>query len=157
MSDDDRASLTSIQSLHASPDSITSKSPELLDQLQSRRTRFRCIELVTRVRAMTMELLPVEVNHASITEPTSRVITPQVISTYMAAAGDFHEAVCGPASGTITIFDCLCSFRMLFCAPGATSCMRQIITRRTMAKITAERLLVKCSRVVWFICLLQTD
>lgn len=73
MSDGERASLTSIQSLHASADSIT--------------------KLVTRVRAMTLELLPVEVTPASINEPTSRVITPQVISTYIAAAGDFHEAL----------------------------------------------------------------
>ena len=42
---------------------------------------------------MTLELLPVEVTPASINEPTSRVITPQVIHTYIAAAGDFHEAV----------------------------------------------------------------
>jgi hypothetical protein len=41
--------------------------------------------------------LPVEVVPATINEPTSRIITPQVISTYLAAAGDFHEAVCGPA------------------------------------------------------------
>ena len=34
MSGDDRGSLTSIQSLHASPDSVTSKSPEFSDQLQ---------------------------------------------------------------------------------------------------------------------------
>lgn len=32
MSGDDHASFASIQSLHASPDSITSKSPEFLDQ-----------------------------------------------------------------------------------------------------------------------------
>ncbi|KAF9780251.1 calcium activated cation channel, partial [Thelephora terrestris] len=70
---DDRGSLLSIQSLHASPDSIT--------------------KLVTRVRALTEELLPVEVTPSSIKEPTSRVITPQVISTYIAAAGDFHEAL----------------------------------------------------------------
>jgi hypothetical protein len=50
---------------------------------------------------MTMELLPVEVLPASINEPTSRVITPQVISAYMAAAGDFREAVCGPALGPL--------------------------------------------------------
>lgn len=63
---------------------------------------------------MTIELLPVEVDHATIIEPTSRVITPQVISTYMAAAGDFHEAVCGPALGqlqSLTIWIAsVCSF-----------------------------------------------
>lgn len=61
-----------------------------------------------------MELLPVEVKPESIIEPTSRVITPQVISTYIAAAGDFHEAVCGPPSGRlqflITLIASLCSF-----------------------------------------------
>ena len=51
-----------------------------------------------------MELLPVEVDTASINEPTSRVITPQVISAYIAAAGDFHEAVCGPALGHYFFF-----------------------------------------------------
>lgn len=117
MSDDDRASFTSIQSLHASPDSITSKPPEFLDQPQS---RLQCIELVTRIRAMTMELLPVEVNTASINEPTSRVITPQVISTYIAAAGDFHEAVRGSPLGPLQILT-FGSFRMLFYAHGATS------------------------------------
>lgn len=50
------------------------------------------------MRAMTLELLPVEVSPAAINEPTSRVITLQVISAYIAAAGDFHEAVCGSAS-----------------------------------------------------------
>jgi hypothetical protein len=48
---------------------------------------------------MTLELLPVEVDTASINEPTSRVITPQVIHTYIAAAGDFHEAVRDPTLG----------------------------------------------------------
>ena len=48
------------------------------------------------MRAMTLELLPMEVKPAAINEPTSRVITPQVISTYIAAAGDFQEAVCSP-------------------------------------------------------------
>lgn len=93
MSGDERASLTSIQSLHASPDSITSESVEFPGQARSQLIRFRCTELVTRVRAMILELLPVEVDPTSINEPTSRVITPQVISTYIAAAGDFHEAV----------------------------------------------------------------
>lgn len=46
-----------------------------------------------RLRALTLTLLPVEVNIESISEPTSRVITPQVISAYKGAAGDFTEAV----------------------------------------------------------------
>lgn len=49
--------------------------------------------LVKRIRAMTLKLLPVEVPLESISDPTSRIITPQVINAYMAAAGDFMEAV----------------------------------------------------------------
>ena len=51
------------------------------------------IELVRRLRALTLELLPVEVALESINDPTSRIITPQVITAYRAAAGDFVEAV----------------------------------------------------------------
>ena len=51
-------------------------------------------ELVKRIRALTLAFLPVEVDTESINNPTSRVITPQVIATYIAAAGDFVEAVC---------------------------------------------------------------
>jgi hypothetical protein len=42
---------------------------------------------------MTLQLLPVEVEPEGLNEPTSRVITPQVIAAYRAAAGDFVEAV----------------------------------------------------------------
>jgi hypothetical protein len=49
---------------------------------------------VKRIRALTLALLPVEVDAESINSPTSRVITPQVIATYKAAAGDYEEAVC---------------------------------------------------------------
>jgi len=50
-------------------------------------------ELVNRIRALTLVLLPLEVNAESLNDPTSRVITSQVIATYTAAAGDFVEAV----------------------------------------------------------------
>lgn len=56
-------------------------------------TIFHFLELVRRLRALTLTLLPVEVDTDSINDPTSRVITPQVISAYKAAAGDFLEAV----------------------------------------------------------------
>lgn len=49
--------------------------------------------LVRRVRTLTLKLLPVEVPPDSINDPTSRVITPQVIDGYIAAAGDFFEVV----------------------------------------------------------------
>ena len=52
-----------------------------------------CLELIRRLRALTLVLLPVEVEPSKINEPTSRTITPQVISAYRAAAGDFGEAV----------------------------------------------------------------
>ncbi|KAJ7129408.1 calcium activated cation channel [Mycena epipterygia] len=50
-------------------------------------------KLVKRLRALTLALLPVEVDPESINDPTSRVITPQVIKTYHAAAGDFVDAL----------------------------------------------------------------
>jgi hypothetical protein len=55
--------------------------------------RIVFLELVLRLRALTLELLPVEVDPNSINEPTSRIITPQVIAAYRASAGDFVEAV----------------------------------------------------------------
>lgn len=50
-------------------------------------------ELINRLRALTLTFLPVEVDPKSINEPTSRIITPKVISAYRNAAGDFVEAV----------------------------------------------------------------
>ncbi|OCH94327.1 calcium activated cation channel [Obba rivulosa] len=49
--------------------------------------------LVRRIRTLTLRLLPVEVPRDTIAEPTSRVITPQVIDAYIAAAGDFVEVL----------------------------------------------------------------
>ncbi|KAH9833732.1 uncharacterized protein C8Q71DRAFT_838808 [Rhodofomes roseus] len=49
--------------------------------------------LIKRVRALTLKLLPVEVPPESIEDPTSRVITPQVIDAYTRAAGDFVQAL----------------------------------------------------------------
>ena len=39
--------------------------------------------------------MPLEVSVEAITDPTSRIITPAVISAYIEAAGDFGEAVSG--------------------------------------------------------------
>ncbi|KAF5358902.1 hypothetical protein D9758_004822 [Tetrapyrgos nigripes] len=69
----DRQSLVSVQSVKPSSDSLT--------------------KLVGRLRALTLRLLPVEVAPEDISAPTSRVITPEVISAYTAAAGDFVEAL----------------------------------------------------------------
>ncbi|KAK0206687.1 hypothetical protein DFS33DRAFT_1316372 [Desarmillaria ectypa] len=50
-------------------------------------------KLVKRLRALTLTLLPVEVSPTSLSEPTSRIITPQVIAAYRQSAGDFVEAL----------------------------------------------------------------
>ncbi|KAL6305806.1 hypothetical protein BKA93DRAFT_816703 [Sparassis latifolia] len=49
--------------------------------------------LIRRLRVLTLKLLPVEVPVESINDPTSRVITLQVISAYIDAAGDFLDAL----------------------------------------------------------------
>lgn len=70
---EDQASLTSIQSIDPSPETLT--------------------KLIRRLRALTLQLLPIEVPPESISDPTSRIITPQVIKAYIAAAGDLVEAL----------------------------------------------------------------
>ncbi|PPQ64620.1 hypothetical protein CVT24_008357 [Panaeolus cyanescens] len=70
---EDNASLISVQSVKPGPDTLS--------------------QLVRRLRALTLTLLPLEVEPSSITEPTSRIITPQVVSAFRAAAGDFTEAL----------------------------------------------------------------
>ncbi|KAG6903417.1 hypothetical protein C0995_005440 [Termitomyces sp. Mi166 len=69
----DRASLYSVVSVKPSPDTLT--------------------KLIKRLRALTLALLPVQVDPASLNEPTGRIITPNVISAYQAAAGDFVDAL----------------------------------------------------------------
>ncbi|OAX44017.1 hypothetical protein K503DRAFT_846787 [Rhizopogon vinicolor AM-OR11-026] len=71
--DDEQASLISSQSKKPTPDTLT--------------------KLVKRLRALTTTLLPVEVDEESINDPTSRIITPNVISAFSDAAGDFVEAL----------------------------------------------------------------
>lgn len=46
-----------------------------------------------RLRALTLKLLPVEVSPEALDDPTGRVITPEVVAAFRAAAGDFGEAV----------------------------------------------------------------
>ncbi|KAH9049645.1 calcium activated cation channel [Lactarius hengduanensis] len=70
---EDNRSLTSIQSVVPTPDTLA--------------------RLIKRLRILTLSLLPVEVDPGSINDPTSRVITPQVISAYIAAGGDLVEAL----------------------------------------------------------------
>jgi hypothetical protein len=53
------------------------------------------------MKALTLTLLPIEVDPATLEDVTSRTITPQVVSAYISAAGDFVEAVSGCAAVTI--------------------------------------------------------
>ncbi|EJU06559.1 calcium activated cation channel [Dacryopinax primogenitus] len=49
--------------------------------------------IVKRLRAMILTLIPIEVEQHSLTDATSRIITPAVINTFGKAAGDFQEAL----------------------------------------------------------------
>ncbi|KAH0839846.1 hypothetical protein J3R83DRAFT_796 [Lanmaoa asiatica] len=51
------------------------------------------VELIKRLRALTLKLLPLEVDVKTINDPTSRIITPLVMLSYMEAAGDFGDAL----------------------------------------------------------------
>ncbi|KAI6034454.1 hypothetical protein PISMIDRAFT_672686 [Pisolithus microcarpus 441] len=48
-------------------------------------------KLIHRLRTLTLRLLPIEVDVKSLSVPGSRIITPQVISAYVDAAGDFYN------------------------------------------------------------------
>ncbi|KAJ9120472.1 hypothetical protein QFC24_005145 [Naganishia onofrii] len=50
-------------------------------------------KIVKRIRVMTYKLLPVEVDVDDITDPTSSIITPDVIKAYAKCGGDFSEAI----------------------------------------------------------------
>lgn len=63
----------SVRSVQPSPDTLT--------------------KLVARLRLLTLTLLPLEADPESINDPTSRIITPSVISAFVAASGDFVEAL----------------------------------------------------------------
>ncbi|KAG1846767.1 hypothetical protein DFJ58DRAFT_798534 [Suillus subalutaceus] len=71
--DDEQASFIIPQTMKPSPDTLT--------------------KLVKRLKALATKLLPVEVDVMSINDPTSRIITPNVISAFSDAAGDFVEAL----------------------------------------------------------------
>ncbi|KAF8272129.1 calcium activated cation channel [Lactarius quietus] len=70
---EDNRSLTSIHSVAPTPDTLA--------------------KLIKRLRVLTVSLLPLEVDPKSINDPTSRIITPKVISAYIAAGGDLVEAL----------------------------------------------------------------
>ncbi|CAE6522667.1 unnamed protein product [Rhizoctonia solani] len=70
---EDQVSLLSTRTTRPSPDTLA--------------------KLIKRIRALTLKLLPLEVEVDIITDPTSRIVTPAVISAYIEAAGDFGEAL----------------------------------------------------------------
>ncbi|KAG8952607.1 hypothetical protein FRC04_003968 [Tulasnella sp. 424] len=71
--EEDRVSLVTTLSTHPAPDTVT--------------------KLIKRLRAMTLKLLPVQVETTTLVDPTSRVITPKVITAYSKAAGDFQDVL----------------------------------------------------------------
>ncbi|KZT60703.1 calcium activated cation channel [Calocera cornea HHB12733] len=49
--------------------------------------------IVKRLRAMVLDLIPIEIEESSLIDSTSRIITPAVINAFGKAAGDFQEAL----------------------------------------------------------------
>lgn len=99
------------------------------------------VELVKRLRALTLNLLPVEVDPLSINDPTSRVITPEVITAYRGAAGDFTEAVRAifnvhDATGVLIFLHASCHTVCYAHAPSL--CGMRIIIQRIMERTEAE-------------------
>ncbi len=82
-------------------------------------------ELIKRLRILTLTLLPLEVNRESINDPTSRIITPSVISAYTEAAGDLVEAVCNPSHKQyiyiLSPTNCVASYLTAFFVPVVSS------------------------------------
>jgi len=73
MEAEDGVSLLSVKSLHTTSKTIT--------------------KIVKRLRAMTLKLLPVEVDPEELKKPSSSIINPKVISSFQQAAGDYAEAL----------------------------------------------------------------
>ncbi|GAA6052108.1 hypothetical protein JCM3770_006635 [Rhodotorula araucariae] len=49
--------------------------------------------IVTRIEALTLELLPIQVDLDEITSPTSSIITKDVVEAFGSIAGDFHPCL----------------------------------------------------------------
>lgn len=136
---EDAASLLSIASVKPTPYTLTSTrfQPALAMEL----TPFM-EELVRRLRALTLTLLPLEVNPETINDPTSRIITPKVIAAYKAAAGDFTEAVrfnhFAALKCVLTWTLAKFSFRTAFFAQELSSCGMQITTMPITVKTSDE-------------------
>ncbi|KAG8904754.1 hypothetical protein FRB99_001231 [Tulasnella sp. 403] len=90
---EDQVSLMSTMSTHPSPSTVTSTS-QVSPDLQNKPLICSLVsEVIKRLRAMTLKLLPVQVEVSTLVDPTSRVITPNVIAAYSKAAGDFPDAL----------------------------------------------------------------
>ena len=74
-------------------------------------------ELVKRLRALTLKLLPVEVDPKELSNPTSRIISPHTIETYELAAGDFIEAVRAFLSDDATAYFFVTAALLLIASP----------------------------------------
>ena len=61
----------------------------------------RLLELVKRLRALTLTLIPVQIDPKDLVAPTSRIISPHVIQKFEQSAGDYQEAV---SSSSLTFF-----------------------------------------------------
>jgi hypothetical protein len=81
----------SVASVLPTPDTLAS-APQSSDPFPLLNTP-PFTELIKRLRILTTTLLPLEVNPQNVNDPTGRIITPSVVSAYMAAAGDLVEAV----------------------------------------------------------------
>jgi len=117
------------------------------------------VELVKRLRALTLNLLPVEVDPLSINDPTSRVITPGVIAAYRGAAGDFAEAVSAirnvrDAASVLTVVYSSC--HTVCYAHALSLCGMRIIIQRIMERTEAEVLFFS-QRVTYFSLIYPTS
>lgn len=96
-------------------------------------------ELIKRLRILTLTLLPLEVNRESINDPTSRIITPDVISAYTKAAGNLVEAVCVPSlRRCVNIPSPVVSYPTASFVPVVTSWSGPTVTLQTMERIVDE-------------------
>jgi hypothetical protein len=99
-------------------------------------------ELIQRLRILTLTLLPLEVDRESINDPTSRIITPKVISAYIQAAGDLVEAVCVPSLrrcvDILSLVNYVVSYPTASFVPVMTSWWRPTVTLQTMERIVDE-------------------
>ena len=99
---------------------------------------FDIAELINRLRALTLALLPVEVDPKSISGHASRIITPQVVSAYRNAAGDFVEAVSDFVGHHFNILTLMFSYLMASYVPERSLFGMRIIIQQTMVKILGE-------------------